>query len=48
MANFLTAVVANACDFDRSNDAPGPVFLTRRKRDQHVIETGITEDDVVV
>lgn len=48
MAGFLTAVVAHASDFDRPDDAPGPVCFKCRKRDQRVVETGITEDDVVV
>ena len=48
IANFLTAVVAHASDFDRSDDAPGPVCFKCRKRDHHIVETGITEDDVIV
>ena len=48
MADFLTAVVAHASDFDRPADAPGPVCFKCRKRDQRVVETGITESDVVV
>lgn len=48
MADFLTAVVAHASDFDRSDTAPGPVCFTCRKRDHRVVETGITADDVVV
>lgn len=47
MADFLTAVVAHASDFDRSQDVPGPVCFKCRKRGQRVVETGITEDDVV-
>lgn len=45
MADFLTAVVAHASDFDRPDDAPGPVCFKCRKLDQRVVETGITEDD---
>ena len=48
MADFLTAVVAHASDFDRPDNTPGPVCFKCRKRDQRVVETGITEDDVVV
>jgi hypothetical protein len=48
MADFLTAVVAHASDFDRSATTPGPVCFTCRKRDHRVVETGITADDVVV
>jgi hypothetical protein len=48
MADFLTTVVAHASDFDRSDDAPGPVCFKCRKRDQRIVETGITESDVVV
>ena len=40
MADFLTAVVAHASDFDRPADAPGPVCFKCRKRDQRVVETG--------
>lgn len=48
MADFLTAVVAHASDFDRSDTAPGPVCFTCRTRDHRVVETGITAGDVVV
>lgn len=48
MADFLTAVVAHASDFDRSDDVPGPVCFKSGKRDRHVVDTGITEVDVVV
>jgi hypothetical protein len=48
MADFLTAVVAHASDFDRPDDAPGPVCFKCRKRDQRIVETGMTEDDVVI
>jgi len=48
MAGFLTAVVAQVSDFDRSDDSPGPVCFKCRKRDHRAIETGRVEDDVVV
>jgi hypothetical protein len=48
MADFLAAVVAHASDFDRPDDVRGPFCFKCRKRDQRVVETGITEDDVVV
>ena len=48
MAEFITSVVAHASDFDRPESTPGPVCFKCRKRDQRVVETGITEDDVVV
>ena len=48
MADFLTAVVAHASDFDRPNDAPGPVCFKCRRRDRRVVEAKITEGDVVV
>lgn len=48
LAVFLTSVVAHASDFDRSDDVPGPNCFKCRKRDQHVVETGITEEDVIV
>jgi hypothetical protein len=48
LSDFLTAVVAHASDVDRSDDAPGPVCFTCRKRDRRVVGTGLAEDDVVV
>jgi hypothetical protein len=48
MASFLVAVVAHASDFDRSDDVPGPVCFKYRERDHRVVETGITENDVIV
>lgn len=48
MAAFLTSVVAHASDFDRSDDVPGPVCFKCRTRDQRVVGTDITEDDVVI
>jgi hypothetical protein len=47
LADFLTAVVAHASDFDRTDDAPGPICFKCRKRDQHAVNTGLTEDDLV-
>jgi len=38
LANFLTAVVAHASDFDRTDDAPGPLCFKCRKRDQRAFE----------
>ncbi len=48
MADFMTAVVAHASDFDRSDGVPGPLCFKCRKRDHCVVDTGIIEDDVVV
>ena len=48
MADFLTAVVAHATDFDRPDDTPGPVCFKCRKRDNRRVDTGITGDDVIV
>jgi hypothetical protein len=48
MANFLTAVVAHATNFDRSDEEPGPICFKCRKRDHHVVDTGMTDDAVVV
>ena len=48
MADFPTAVVARASDLDRPEDAPGRLCFKCRMRDQRVVETGMTEDDVVV
>lgn len=47
MADFLTAVVAHASDFDRDEDSPGPVCFKCAKRDQHIVQTGTAEGDVV-
>jgi len=47
-ADFLTTVVAHASDFDRPQDTPGPICFKCRKRDQRRVDTGLTEDDIVV
>jgi hypothetical protein len=47
-ADFVTAVVAHATDFDRSDDTPGPLCIKCRKRDQRAVETALTEDDFVI
>ena len=39
MADFLSAVVAHASDFDRSDNEPGPVCFKCRKRDHRVVDT---------
>ncbi|MFM8556507.1 MAG: hypothetical protein ACKODG_10090 [Betaproteobacteria bacterium] len=44
-AEFLTAVVTHATDFDRPDETPGPLCFKCRKRDQRVVDTAITEDD---
>lgn len=41
VANFLTAVVAHASDFDRPSETPGPFCFKCRKRDQSVVDTAI-------
>ncbi|MCG3775937.1 MAG: hypothetical protein JW395_2785 [Nitrospira sp.] len=41
MADFLSAVVAHASDFDRSHNEPGPVCFKCRKRDHRVVDTGL-------
>lgn len=38
----------HASDFDRSDDVPGPLCFKCRKRDHRVVDTDITEEDVVV
>jgi len=48
MADFLTAVVAHASDFDRPDNAPGPVCFKCPKRDDRRAETGMTEDGTIV
>ena len=48
MADFVTAVVAHASDFDRPEEAPGPTCFKCRKRDDRRVETGMAEDEVIV
>jgi len=48
MAEFLTAVVAHASDFDRPEGIPGPVCFKCRKRDKHIVDTGINDDWAIV
>lgn len=48
VADFLTTVVAHASEFDRPQDTPGPICFKCRKRDQRRVDTGLTEDDIVV
>jgi hypothetical protein len=48
LAEFVTAVVAHASDFDRPDDTPGPVCFRCRKRDNHRVDTLITADGAVV
>jgi len=47
-ADFVTAVVAHATDFDRPDDTPGPLCFKCRKRDQRFVETGLTDDNLIV
>ena len=47
-ADFLTAVVAHATDFDRPEETAGPVCFECRKRDRRTVDPGITEDDRAV
>ena len=47
-ADFLTAVVAHATDFDRPDETAGPLCFKCRKRDRRAVDTGITEDDRVI
>jgi hypothetical protein len=47
MANFITSVIAHASDFDRPESTPGPVCFKCLKRDNHRVETGMTDDDAV-
>lgn len=48
LAEFVTAVVAHASDFDRPDDTPGPPCFKCRKRDRRPVDTAITQDDLVV
>ena len=47
VAEFVTAVIAHASDFDRPEDTPGPVCFRCRKRDDRRVTTGITEEDTI-
>jgi hypothetical protein len=38
MADFLAAVVALASDFERADDAPGPLCFKCRKRDRRAVD----------
>ena len=48
MADFVTAVVAHASDFDRSEETPGPACFKCRKRDGRRVETGMADDLIIV
>ncbi|GGI68776.1 hypothetical protein GCM10007973_02280 [Polymorphobacter multimanifer] len=48
LADFTTAVIAHASDFNRSESTHGPVCFKCRKRDNHHVDTGMTDDDAVV
>jgi ribosomal protein L37AE/L43A len=48
LADFTTAVIAHASDFERSESTPGPVCFKCRKRDDRRVDTGMTDDDAVV
>jgi hypothetical protein len=48
LADFVTAVVAHASDFDRPDDTPGPLCFKCRKRDRRAVGTGMTDDEVIV
>ena len=48
MAEFVTSVIAHASDFDRPDDAAGPLCFRCRKRDNRRVDTGVAEDDAVV
>lgn len=47
-ADFLTATVAHASDFDRPEDTPGPACFKCRKRDRRAVDTAIAGPDLVV
>jgi hypothetical protein len=48
LAEFVTSVIAHACDLDRPDGTPGPPCFRCRKRDNRRVDTGIGEDDAVV
>ncbi|MBV8037745.1 hypothetical protein [Roseateles sp.] len=47
MADFVTAVIAHASDFDRPEETPGPACFKCRSRDDHRVDTDIADDDAV-
>ena len=47
MADFVTAVVAHVTDFERPDDAPGPLCFKCRKRDVRHVQTGMTMDGAI-
>lgn len=47
IADFVTAVVAHASDFDRPEEAPGPACFKCRKRDDRRVETSMAHDEIV-
>lgn len=47
-ADFAAAVVAHATAFDRPESTPGPLCFKCQKRDRSLVETGLTEDNLVV
>ena len=48
MADFITSVIAHASDFDRPGGTPGPVCFKCRKRNNHRVDTFMSDDDAVV
>ena len=48
LADFAAAVVAHASNFDRPDEVPGPACFKCRTRDERRVETGITDDNVIV
>ena len=48
MADFVTSVVAHATDFERLERIPGPSCFKCPKRDDRRVQTGITDDDVII
>ncbi len=47
MAEFITSAIADASFFDRPDTAPGPACFKCRKRGNHRVATGMTDDDAV-
>ncbi len=47
MADFITSVIAHASDFDRPGGTPGPACFKCRKRDNHRVDTFMSDDDAV-
>lgn len=47
MAEFVTAVVAHASNFDRAEDIPGPLCQRCKKSEGQHVETAMDDDEII-